>query len=481
MNKQVKILISLAAVFVLLCGGVAALLLTDVPEASDVETSSGPESAALTLLQKEETELVSIESSTGFYAEYDAESGKIVIPSLSGLPLDEDVLGYLARFSVNITGQQEINGGELSDYGITENSPTVTITYSDGSTAVLKIGSGVPGASTPGSYVLFEDRVYVMYDMHIHYFVAQPSEYISAQITPANYDSESGAYIYKVTGLQFSGPGGDFSIDAESGGLPSAQFHTGYCISLPGGNLCPADETVFTNAAESLFGMTGEVAAFALSEEELDLASFGLGSGSSTAALEAVGFSDESLSLSFTLLASNPTEGKIYLHVLGSNVIYSVSESDAPLWYGCELSDFYAAEIFVPSIESTAKITLETPEYTVIFSINRDGSGNIENADVLKTEGGENASAVITSTDFSAFFNVLTKTKQYGAAQIPEGETPATVLKITVEYSDGTGETLELYEGPALQVYASVNGCAPWLLKSEYAEGLLEAALGFFG
>ena len=478
MNRQLKILISLGVVFVLLLGA-AALLLAPSPESSG-EPPSEPESTAVTLVLKDPSEVVKIESSTGFYAEYDPESEKLTIPALEGLPLDESVLDYILRFAATVTGQREIEGGELSDFGITEESPTVTITYSDGSTAVLKIGTGVPGASTPSSYVLFEGRVYVMYDMHIRYFIAEPSEYISTQITPANYDSESGAYIYEVTGLQFSTPGGDFSIDAGSGGLPAAQFHTGCRINLPGGNSCSADETAVANVSESLFGMTGEVAAFASSENELDLAAFDLWENCLTAAVTAVGITDDSEVLTFCVDASQPAEGKIYFHVRGSNVVYSVDEADAPLWYKSELSDFYAEKIFVPDLENVGKLTLETPEYTLLFSINRDGGGNIENADVLKTEGNENASAVISSTDFSAFFDLLTKTKQYGTAQISEGEALSPVLRITVEYSDGTKETLELNAGPALQVYASVNGCVPWLLKSDYAEGLLEAALGFF-
>lgn len=480
MNKQVKILISLAAVFVLLCGGVAALLLTDGPEVSGGETSSEPENTAVTLLQKAEAELVRIESSTGFYAEYDPESEKLTIPALEGLPLDESVLDYILRFAATVTGQREIEGGELSDFGITEESPTVTITYSDGSTAVLKIGAGVPGTSTPSSYVLFEDRVYVMYDMHIRYFIAEPSEYISTQITPDNYDSSSGACLYKTKNLTFGLTDKAFAINRNTDATSAAQFYTGYYCLVPDGQNFAPDDTVISNVSDSLFGMTGEVAAFASYENELDLEAFGLWENYLTAAVTAVGITDDSEVLTFCVDASQPAEGKIYLHVRGSNVVYSIDEENAPLWYKSELSDFYAEKIFVPALENVGKLTFETPEYTLLFSINRDGGGNIENADVLKTEGNENVSAVISSTDFSAFFDLLTKTKQYGTAQISEGEALSPVLRITVEYSDGTKETLELNAGPALQVYASVNGGAPWLLKSDYAEGLLESALGFF-
>lgn len=479
MNKQIKILISLAAVFVLLCGGVAALLLAPSAESSG-ETSSEPENAAVTLVLKDPSEVVKIESSTGFYAEYDTENEKLTIPALERLPLDESVLDYILRFAATVTGQREIEGGELSDFGITEESPVVTITYSAGSAAVLKIGAGVPGASTPSSYVLFEGRVYVMYDMHIRYFIAEPSEYISTQITPDNYDSSSGACLYKTKNLTFGLTDKAFAINRNTDATSAAQFYTGYYCLVPDGQNFAPDDTVISNVSDSLFGMTGEVAAFASYENELDLEAFGLWENYLTAAVTAVGITDDSEVLTFCVDASQPAEGKIYFHVRGSNVVYSIDEENAPLWYKSELSDFYAEKIFVPALENVGKLTLETPEYTLLFSINRDGGGNIENADVLKTEGTENASAVISSTDFSAFFDLLTKTKQYGTAQISEGEALSPVLRITVEYSDGTKETLELNAGPALQVYASVNGCAPWLLKSDYAEGLLEAALGFF-
>ena len=478
MNRQLKILISLGVVFVLLLGA-AALLLAPSPESSG-EPPSEPESTAVTLVLKDPSEVVKIESSTGFCAEYDPESEKLTVPALEGLPLDESVLDYILRFAATVTGQREIEGGELSDFGITEESPTVTITYSDGSTAVLKIGAGVPGVSTASKYVLMDGKIYIMYDMHLRYFTAEPSEYISTQITPDNYDSSSGACLYKTKNLTFGLTDKAFAINRNTDATSAAQFYTGYYCLVPDGQNFAPDDTVISNVSDSLFGMTGEVAAFASSENELDLEAFGLWENYLTAAVTAVGITDDSEVRTFCVDASQPAEGKIYLHVRGSNVVYSIDEENAPLWYKSELSDFYAEKIFVPALKNVGKLTLETPEYTLLFSINRDGGGNIENADVLKTEGNENVSAVISSTDFSAFFDLLTKTKQYGTAQISEGEALSPVLRITVEYSDGTKETLELNAGPALQVYASVNGCAPWLLNSDYAEGLLESALGFF-
>lgn len=480
MDRQLKILISLGVVFVLLLGGAAALLLAPSPESSG-ETPSEPESTAVTLVQKDPSEVVKIESSTGFYAEYDPENEKLTIPALEGLPLDESVLDYILRFAATVTGQREIESGELSDFGITEESPVVTITYSDGSAAVLKIGSEVPGVSTASKYVLMDGKIYIMYDMHLRYFTAEPSEYISTQITPDNYDSSSGACLYKTKNLAFALLDKAFGINRNTDATSAAQFHTGYYCLVPDGQNFAPDDTVISNVSDSLFGMTGEVAAFASSENELDLEAFGLGENYLTAAVTAVGITDDSKVLTFCVDASQPAEGKIYLHVRGSNVVYSIDEENAPLWYKSELSDFYAEKIFVPALENVGKLTLETPEYTLLFSINRDGEGKIKDVDALKTEGGKNISAVLSDSDFSNLFSALCETKQCGSAEEAKDEISSPVLKITVEYTDGKSETLSLSEAPSENVFAAVNGSSFWLLPGGYAEKLLETALGFFG
>lgn len=476
MKKQLIILFSLLAVLALLSGGVAALLLTEGAEAPAGESSPEAENTEITLVERETAELVSVESSSGLYAIYDPESEEAVIPALSGLPLDESALEELLRCCVSVAAQREITGGELSDYGLNDGSPTVTISYSDGSAALLKIGSSVPGASVPSSYLLFEGGVYVVYDSDIGCFTAGPEEFISSRITPASYDSESGAYTYKATGFSLGVPGGEFSVSEADAALPRGQFYTEYLVSVSGEGAFPGDEAAFYNLAESLFGMEGEVAAFAPLGEELDLGAFGLGEGAYFASLCAVSFTDEGQSLDFSLLTSAPMDGKIYFHVPSSGVVYSVSEDSAPLWYGAKASDLFAGKVFVPPLEQISKLTLEASECTVVFGASRDEAAL--GVDALKTEGSENVSALISSDDFSKLIDLLSESLRLGSAGETEDASPA--LKITVEYKDGEKETLELFESLAGDLCAAVNGGDIWLLPGDYAEKLLGAALAFF-
>lgn len=486
MGKQVKILIALCGVFVVLVGATLWFVLGPGKEDSaSEETSSAAESTSITLVARDYADFASVSSSTGFYAEGDG-NGSAVIPALDGVPQDSTKLEYIARFATNITGQQEMSTEDgLSKYGLDDAScSNVTITYTDGSTSVLKIGADVPGAETSSNYVLYDGRVFVMYNMHIRYFVSDPTEFVDTSITAENYDSAASAYVYETESIDISYAESSLTVNySEDGSAITPILYTKYSLtSLPAEKVFAADTDASCDLIDSAFGLSGTVAAYASDVSGLDLAAFGLDEPFCTVSVSATGVSEENsgAKYSFTLLASAAHDGKIYVMLEGRPVVYELDLTDSLLWYSCAENTLYAKKLLVPQVDDTAKVTLETPDGNIIFAVNRT-DGNVDSVDVLSTYKTATGTASITGDDFTAIFDTLTSAEQteYCGELFPGGEgLPASVLKITYLYTDGESFTLELFEGQSRRLYATADGVTFWLVNSSFADSAIDAATG---
>ena len=213
MGKNAKIIVfSLIGLAVL--GGVAALLAltAPAPETAEEDTTAAvqEESAALTLSDRDEQEVASVEitNASGTYSitpsgNTDGE-GKIIwtIADIASAPLNTDSLstavGYAASFTAREFAEEVADSFELAKYGLDKPQATVKTTFGDGSTFSFRIGNDVPNTATSVYMTADGKNVYTAYKSRTGSYTGSKYGFVSLSAMPA-YDQSGTEEVMKLT------------------------------------------------------------------------------------------------------------------------------------------------------------------------------------------------------------------------------------------------------------------------------------------
>ncbi|HPD89605.1 MAG TPA: DUF4340 domain-containing protein [Oscillospiraceae bacterium] len=485
MKRQTKTLIAVLGVFVLLCGALAAVLLTDPGEGTEETSEAESEPESISLVAREYAELVSV-SVQGVGELYAVGTGDATteIPALSGLPVNAGSLAYIAKYATTMTAQREIDASAgLEEFGLADNSgtPVVTVKYTDGAEVTLRIGDEVPAASPSSNYVLFDGKVYTMYHAHLKYFLMEPKEYLDTDITPTSSDSSTGNYLYELVSMTVGGrrleePFIVYAAGAEDDS--SASVFTADVISA-GGEIYPMASDTCLKLIYSPFDLDAADIVSYFSTDE-DLAACGLDDPWATVDLQATYVGDgtgEEKPVHFKLLASEPdADGRVCVMIEGVPVIYAIDEPTGDSWYRADYRDYVSSYMLMPSVSDVDELSLETPDGDFVFGIQHGEAGSFLTADAWSSYPGTPSSAVLSdAATFSAFYETLVGAENDGWAEVPADTELVSVLKVTYRYADGE-DTLEFFEGPARQNYVAVNGTVHFVIRSSYTESVIAAA-----
>ena len=483
MKRQTKTLIAVLGVFVLLCGALAAVLLTNPGDDAEEPAESESEAESIPLVAREYSELVSV-SVKGAGALYAVGTGDATteIPALEGLPVNAGSLAYIAKYATTMTAQREIDASAgLDAFGLADDDgPVVTVKYTDGAEVTLRIGDEVPAASPSSNYVLFDGKVYTMYNAHLKYFLMEPKEYLDTDITPTSSDSSTGSYLYELVSMTVGGRrlAEPFIVSAADPGSSSAAVFTADVISV-GGEVYPMASDTCLKLIYSPFDLDAAdiVSYFSTGE---DLAACGLDDPWATVDLQSTYVGDgtgEEKPVHFKLLASEPdADGRVCVTVEGIPVIYAIEEPAGDSWYCADYRDYVSSYMLMPSVSEVDELSLETPDGDFKFGIQHGEAGSFLTADAWSSYPDTPSSAVLSDAEtFSAFYEMLVGAENDGWAEIPADMELVSVLKVTYRYADGE-DTLEFFEGPARQNYVGVNGKVRFVIRSSYAESVIAAA-----
>ncbi|HNW05159.1 MAG TPA: DUF4340 domain-containing protein [Oscillospiraceae bacterium] len=490
MKKQTKTLIAVFGALFLLCGALAALLLTgpgtdagETPAGESSESASASES--ISLVQRDYAELasVSVEGAGGLYA-VGTGGASAEIPALEGLPVNAGSLASIAKYATRLTAQREIDASAgLAQFGLTEGGgPVVTVSYTDGAEAVLRVGSSVPAASPSSNYVLFDGKVYTMYSAHLKYFLMEPADYLDTDITPAAYDSGTGGYLYELVSMTVDGrrPAAPFGVRAaDPDADPSATLFTADVISS-GGEDYPMSSENGLKLIYSPFGLKA-TAIVSYFSTEADVAAYGLDNPWATVEVNAAYLGDDEgreKTVHFKLFASGPdAAGRVCVMLEGIPVIYAIEEPVGDSWYRADYRDYISPYLLMPSISEVEEIAMETPQGNFAFGIEHGETGSFLAANARASYPGAPSSATLSDAEtFASFYETLIGAQNDGWAEVPADATLLSVLKVTFRYADGE-DVIEFFEGPARQNYAGVNGKTRFVIRSSYAESVVAAAV----
>lgn len=195
---------------------VIILLLTLLPGSQPADTGSSSEpmvDTSITLLDKTAKDTVTVsrvdvENAGGSYTLlYNTTEKKLQIKGYEDISVNAELENTLLAYSSLLVADNQIaTPGELKEYGLDTPSAKTTITYTDGTTAVLTIGNATP--SKEGYYVQLagDSKVYIFASDSVYLFMVQPVAYADTVLltTPTvKTDDANGSALLKE--ISYSG------------------------------------------------------------------------------------------------------------------------------------------------------------------------------------------------------------------------------------------------------------------------------------
>lgn len=353
-------------------------------------------------------------------------------------------------------------------FGLDAPRATVTVSFTDGTSAKLLVGSEAPASA--GTYVAFGDTgvVYLVEDDAVDSFFYSPADFISLSITDSPETSDAAAFKrITLTGSHYPE-----TIVLE----PNTDSAVNYYYKMTAPVKLFADTVMSSDIAGSIRGLYAEKVA-AVNAESSDaaafLASYGL-SGSGYAEVTA-----EYADATVRLRASAPdSEGYVYLVDLsdpsdGGSVVYQI-QIGAVSWASASTAALTPDTILSVSRTAISNITLTA--YGKTYSIDVD----TKTQTVTDTDGTEEQ---ITTTEayyddrlldddsFTILLQNLSGMPNKGAASASGG---AVLLEIRYTYTTGrAADTLILIDTGEKNVAVTLNGSAVGTTPKSYASALI--------
>lgn len=376
--------------------------------------------------------------------------------------LQDGVADSIASHTANLEFTRVITAdGKLADFGLDKPRATVKAQFSDGSSAIIRVGS--EAAAEAGTYIAFgaSNTVYLVANDNVADYLYSVNELISLNITDVNEDSENADFsTLTVSGASFDEPitlvpNTDEAIEAQ------------YMVTEPVQMFANAVEA--SDIAGNVRGLYAE-AVVCVNPSDSQLASYGL--SEPYAEVEAT-YPDAQI----TLYASAPDDsGIVHVYNPDRKIIYTIQQA-AVCWVKTSLdmllpeNPLPAKLKFVDSIDFSAGDRQYTIDVTTAIEETTDDSGNNqETATSTASYNGKELSA----DDFNVFFQNLTEIKNQGRA---ESSGNSKVMSVTLHYTtDRPDDTLNVYTGNQTHYILELNGSTVGTAGKAYIDSLIEGA-----
>ena len=437
-------------------------LLADGDTQSETEGETGGQAAEI-LLEEDTEQLfsVTVEGNSGdFYAEKDAQN-QMKIPSLEGLPTDQEKIDELCKYACLLRGQERVTTAKdnLKEYGLNEEDAVhVEIVFENGKTEELWIGALAQGVSNDSRYVLYGDQIYTMYELHLKPFLNEKEYFISGELTPGN---ENADYILLYLSVKNSDEEKPLTVSyQEARETTNGQYMAAYHIISPEEYEISYNEEG-TQFLQSVFGMEAEPVKAWPSQEELSV--YGLEDPQKIVQAAYMSREGEDYGIQFSVSEADE-EGYVYLMVDGLDVVYRYQTEDAA-WYHATMEEIVGRQILVPNITDVAAVTLQTSEEAFTVQLETDAEGELQ-----ATLNGEFCSI----DEFKKLYQIIISAEVDSLCSEAK-EQQALLIRIEYEYHDGSKDEISFFEGPARQAYVLLNGQVYGMIRESYVNTILES------
>ncbi len=447
-----NILIMLLVLAVL--GGAAFLLLqmpADVSgqeESSAVDSSSAPESAAITEIEADSVESVKVNNAKDTYTilaipSNDGTSTDFTVEGLGGYNLNNTLVTTNVRTILALSASKDLGSQEdLEAFGLKgDAAATVTILQKDGTSQELIFGSAA--AESVGKYVLKDDKVYIVSGVPDNFYENQYAflnkEIYTVPDRTEEVENEDGTTsVNTATDIMYSLTLGGTRYPEAIQIDYSSKASSGYLITSP--IMAESGNTPFGEMVTALKSLTADEIVQAGVTDEV---------------LEKYGLNEPEVELSFNMndsdhqlsLSAKNEEGNRYLLADSNDMVYQVSNEAVKTWAEADLLNLRMSYIWIPNIKNVQKLTItkdgdEVWEFTISRTKNEEKSTekNTEyDLSITDVQGQE----VDYSEAYQPFYQKLIALAVFSQEKAEYSGTP--MLRVEYEYFDGGGDVVELY------------------------------------
>lgn len=460
MNKKIKGLIIGGATVVVLVA--MLLILMNLPNGGDDASSSSSTASSKSIVLNEQaaSDVKSVKVMLED-EEYTMTTGGDTAYQMTGMddaPASPAIYASLASDAAALKALELIreDESELADFGLEKPRSQVEITYADGTSVKLSVGSEAPSQS--GTYVLLDGKVYLFENTRVDTFLYHRVDYISKTITPTADKGDDAPVLKKIT-LEGTLRPQPIVLDISQETVNDVTSDI-YTMSAP-----KKRDTDSANAASTgnkIFGLTAtKVISYEPTDELLE--EYGLKEPYSKVTAD---YADQTV----TLISSKPDkDGLAYVMNTSKDVIFQADVSELG-WVGSTYEDLVNKTVMAPMVNDLSKITVSTPDKNYVFGVTTTTDPDDESTKVntFTYEGRE-----LTTANFRKFYkNMIYASREEFSDKTPTGDP---MLTFKYEYTDGrTPDVVEFYKGENLMVYISINGEFESLEKESFVDKILE-------
>ena len=440
---------------VLILAGAVFFLMGDTKETA-TETTMQKERELIRLLDESQIagiETIEVSGSQGSY-QLSLNRGNVEVPGIESLYADAALAKRIFNTIVNVEGY-EISGTDqgFEQYGLDDPDTVIQVKVTDGEYRIY-VGTQAPGSY--GRYVSVENqnRVYLAYG------ISDARKDLLDFVDKTVVDiSVSGDFVPSSIVL-----GGRVRQENIVLGIPETAEKEASIRDLKvlSKNNYDANYENISDGMADLMQLDADVVV-CYEPSEADLAEFGLLDPYSTVTYcwkETDGALQECM-----LSASEPADGYVYLYNKEKPVVYKAA-ADAVSWLKWQYADVITRFLLLPNIYTVAAVEVSYADQCHTYTL-ESSERTIEK--VLLDETQE-----LDVEQFKAFYQCLIgiPAEEY-TELVPEDAAPKLIIRFIYKDRQDT-DTVELLEGPPLQVYLRINGASHFLTKSKHVQTILD-------
>ena len=446
-KKAIALVIALVAV------GVLVGLLIWALRMPTGEESSQDNSVAISDRDSSEVSSIQVKSSYGEYYVTIDEEGVYHLDQLEDFELSANTISSLFSAAAAFSGEELYAQApeDLTEFGLTEPSSTLTFTYTDGTVITVQLGDKSPS----GNYYFVTDSRDGLYVDNLNYlsaFLVPATELLSKTVV-APLEDVSVLELSKVTliggGRQEPTvitytPADEEDEDSEDRFVQTSP----YTLELK--------DTVAFAALKSLFGISGQTVE-AVNPTQEELADFGLLDPYMTAIVE----NEDG---GFTLHLSEPQDDFAYLYREGQNLVFRVSTSGFD-WITVTGEDLLSPAVLDGEESDYSGFVLKGDGATYDLSLTHEEDGTVS----VTCNGTD-----VSGESWDDLFDALTglRRDQYDLQASDDGEV---LMALTVGYTqeDREDDQLVIRSGEPRRAVIYLNGRATAVVNTTQIDEIL--------
>ncbi len=346
---------------------------------------------------------------------------------------------------LDFTSVASVDGANSADFGFDKPRSTATVTYSDGTKAIVIVGNDAPAGA--GTYIKFGsgDSIYLCATDAVYALLFTVNDLVSREINDAA-DSTDNSYVQSVT---LSGTHYPNKIEF----VPNTDVTNSASYKLTSPSTLFANEANTSKVTGAIRGLFADSVAY-VNPSAKQLSDTGL--DNPYAIVKGV-YPDET----FEIMASQPDDsGNVYVMEKGDKVIYVMKSANLP-WTTLSYEELISEYVYNPSVDSLSSMSVSDGKNTYDFKLSSetktttDDDGNETSTTTTTVKEGN---LILTFDYFNNFFQNVAYTQRIDLTADKPSGTPLLTIKYTYASKDGT-DTVCYYPADASgKCVATFNG-----------------------